>query len=76
MTKLQKNPINCVLCNYLWLQYLTLIPEKKQKILLAVSTSVCTEKSVRTINYLFNIMITGKEFFNVVTHYLKLWHIA
>lgn len=68
--------INCILCNYLWLQYPSLTPEENQKILLAVSILVCTEKSVRTVDYLFNIMITGKEFFNAITHYLKLCHTA
>lgn len=78
MTKLQKKKkINCVLCNYLWLQSLTPIPEEKQKILLAVNILVFTEKSVRIIDYLFNIMITGKVFqcsytlFETVEHSLK-----
>lgn len=51
-------------------------PRRKTKNPSCCQYLVFTEKSVRIIDYLFNMMITGKEFFNAVTHYLKLWHTA
>lgn len=74
MTELAKSDKLCtlqlfvviILPTYSTLQPPTLISEKK--ILLAVNILLCTEKSVSMTNYLFNIMLTGKERFSVQLH--------